>query len=100
MKNIFPISEARSGSLLSHSSKLVLASCQAGDQEALISSMIGRSSSRLLYGETYIARSPSRYPITNSFSRRATSTSLMGLTRGRHRNRHKGMQNRDLPRGL
>ena len=50
--------------------------------------------------ETYITRSPSRHPITNSHSKRCTSTSLIERTRGRARKQHKGMEKWDLLVGL
>ena len=65
-----------------------------GLQEAIIVGETGRSTGTSLKAETYITRSPSRYPITNSHSKRCTS--LIGQTRERPRKRHKGMEKRDL----
>ena len=99
-KNIFPQRCARSGPSLSLTSNFALASCQRGLQEAIIAGETGRSTGTSLKAETYITRSPSRYPITNSHSKRCTSTSLIGRTRGRPRKRHKGMEKRHLLVGL
>ena len=38
--------------------------------------------------------------MTNLFSNRVTSTPLMGRTSGRQRNRHSGIDKRDLKRGF
>ena len=59
-----------------------------------------RSMGMSLKTETYITRYPSRYLITNSHSKRCTSTSLIGRTRGRAHKRHKGMEKWDLLVGL
>ena len=99
-KNILPTKHARWESLWSMASNSALASCHNGLHEDLMSSETSRGSSRLLYAKTYKARSPSRYPMTNSFSKRKTSTSLIGRTRGRVLKRHNGIEKRDFPRGL
>lgn len=99
-KNILPDRCARSGSSLSLTSNSALASCHRGLQEDTISGETGMSTEMSLNEDTYSTRSPSRYPITNSHSRRCTSTSLIGRTRGRHRKRHKGMEKRDFTMGL
>ena len=99
-KNILPQRCARSGSSLSLTSNSVEASCHRGLHDATMAGKTGRSTGMSLNTETYITRSPSWYPITNSHSKRCTSTSLIGWTRGRARKRHKGMENRNLLVGL
>ncbi len=98
-KNIFPQRCARSGSsiLTSNSAE---ASCQRELHEAIMADETGRSMGMSLKIKTYITQSPSQYSITNSHSKRSTSTSLIGRSRGRTRKRHKRMEKRDLLVGL
>ena len=60
----------------------------------------GRSTGTSLKVDTYIIRTPSRYPITNSYSKRCISTSLIGWTRMRPLKRHKGIEKWHLLVGL
>ena len=100
MKNIFPQRCARSGSSLSLTSNSAEASCQRGLHEAIIVGETRRSTGMSLKTKMYITGSPFRYPITNSHSKRCTSTSLIGQTKRRVRKRHKGMEKQDLLVGL
>ena len=87
-------------SSLSLTLNFALASCQRRLYAAIIAGQTGRSTGTSLKVDTYITQSPSRYPITNSRSKRCTLTSLIGQTRGRPLKRHKGMEKRDLLVGL
>src|ERR1700737_1193691 len=67
---------------------------------AIMEGGMGRSTGTSLKADTHRTRSPSRYPIRNSHSKRCTSTSLIGRTRGRAFKRHKERNKRDCPVGL
>ena len=73
--------------------------CHIGSQEFTLSSVTHKLSPRSLKIETYKTRSPSLYPLRNSFSNNWTSNSRIGLTKGNGSKRHRGIDKRDLERG-